>query len=306
MLTTLPENVTIFLKQKPTDTKTEGGGSSFMQGAFEYLEAGQGPTITLLHGLFGGPSNWAEVIPVLARDFHVLAPKFPLDGSIPITSLQPLTDFVKRFLDFKEVEQTALCGNSLGGQVALDFCLKYPARVTKLILAGSAGLYERHLADGSLPRPDKEFVREQAQKVFYDKHYISEDLIEQISQQLRDRHYVRFLIRVAKVTRDYRMDDELAKVRVPTLLVWGAQDEVTPPSVAHQFHKHLPNAQLVFFDRCGHAPPIEHPEKFSQTVREFLAQPLDLTPSPLPEAGRGKFSPLRAGEGPGEGSARTR
>jgi pimeloyl-ACP methyl ester carboxylesterase len=241
-----------------------------MQGAFEYLEAGQGPSITLLHGLFGGPSNWSEVITILAQDFHVLAPKFPLDGSVSINSLQPLTDFVKAFLDYKEIEQTALCGNSLGGQVALDFCLKHPNRVTKLILAGSAGLYERHLSDGTLPRPNKEFVREQAQKVFFDKHHISDQLVEQIYQQLQDRHYVRFLVRVAKVTRDYRMDDELAKVRVPTLLVWGAQDEVTPPSVAHQFHQHLPDAQLVFFDRCGHSPPIEHPERFSRTVRKFL------------------------------------
>jgi pimeloyl-ACP methyl ester carboxylesterase len=116
----------------------------------------------------------------------------------------------------------------LGGQIALDFCLKYPDRVTKLILAGSAGLYERHLSDGSLPKPNKEFIREQAERVFFDKRHISEELIEQIYQQLQDRRYVRFLIRVAKVTRDYRMDDELAKVRVPTLLVWGAQDEVTP------------------------------------------------------------------------------
>lgn len=241
-----------------------------MQEAFEYLEAGQGSTVLLLHGLFGGPDNWASCIPTLAQDFHVLAPKFPLDGSVPITSLQPLTEFVKEFLDYKKVEQAALCGNSLGGQVALDFCLKYPYRVTKLILAGSAGLYERHLSDGSLPKPNKEFIYEQAQKIFFDKRHINEDLIEQIYHQLQDRHYVRFLIRVAKVTRDYRMDDELAKVRVPALLIWGAQDEVTPPSVAYQFHEHLPNATLVFFDQCGHAPPIEHPERFSQTVREFL------------------------------------
>ncbi len=245
-----------------------------MQRAFEYLEAGQGPTLTLLHGLFGGPSNWASCIPILAQDFRVLAPKFPLDGSLPITSLQPLTDFVREFLDFKKIEQTALCGNSLGGQVALDFCLKYPHRVTKLILAGSAGLYERHLSDGSLPKPNKDFIREQAEKVFFDKRHINEELIDQIYQHLQDRHYVRFLIRVAKVTRDYRMDDELAKVKVPTLLIWGAQDEVTPPSVAYQFHEHLPNAQLIFFEQCGHAPPLEHPEKFSRTVRSFLTEPL--------------------------------
>lgn len=241
-----------------------------MHEAFEYLEAGQGPAVLLLHGLFGGPENWAPCIPLLASDFHVLALKFPLDGSVALTSLQTLTEFVKEFLDAKGIEQAALCGNSLGGHVALDFCLKYPHRVTKLILSGSAGLYERHLSDGSLPKPNKDFIREQAQKIFFDKRHISEDLIDRVYHQLQDRQYVRFLIRVAKLTRDYRMDNELAKVQVPTLLIWGAQDEVTPPSVAYQFQKHIPRATLIFLDRCGHAPPIEHPERFSQAVREFL------------------------------------
>jgi pimeloyl-ACP methyl ester carboxylesterase len=55
-----------------------------MPGAFEYLEAGQGPTVTLLHGLFGGPSNWAEVIPILAQEFHVLAPGSPSMAPYPL------------------------------------------------------------------------------------------------------------------------------------------------------------------------------------------------------------------------------
>lgn len=246
-------------------------------GDFDYIETGRGETLTLLHGLFGGPENWLAAIAVLQHDFHILAPRFPLDGSTPLTSVRELTEFVREFLDAKGVAQTALAGNSLGGHVALDFALQYPARVTKLILAGSAGLYERHLTDGNLPKPDRDFIRSQAQKIFYQKDHVTDEMIEEIYQQLQDRRYVRFLLRIAKATRDYRMDDLLAHVRVPTLLIWGAQDEVTPPHVAHQFQQSLPQAHLVFFDRCGHAPPIEHPEEFGKVVREFLH-----TPSPYP------------------------
>lgn len=249
--------------------------------ALEHIEAGQGEPVTLLHGLFGGPENWLAVIEELGRDFRVLAPKFPLDGSVAMTSVQELTEFVKEFLDTQGIERTALSGNSLGGHVALDFALRYPQRTTKLILAGSAGLYERHLSDGNLPKPDRAFIREQAQKIFYDQHHVTDQMIEEIYQQLQDRQYIRFLIRVAKATRDYRMDDLLSRVQVPTLLVWGAQDEVTPPSVAHQFQRSLPQAQLIFFDRCGHAPPIEHPREFGQAVREFLTSP-PTTSRPLP------------------------
>lgn len=254
----------------------------------DYIETGQGETLTLLHGLFGGPENWHAAIEVLQHDFHILAPRFPLDGSLKLTAVRELTEFVKNFLDAKGVEKTALAGNSLGGHVALDLALQYPQRITKLILAGSAGLYERHLTDGSLPKPDHDFIRAQAQKIFYAKDHVTDQMIEQIHQQLQDRHYVRFLIRVAKATRDYRMDDLLAQVQVPTLLVWGAQDEVTPPHVAHQFQRSLPQAKLVFFDRCGHAPPIEHPHEFGRTVREFLRSPSSqsLTPS-LSLEGRG-------------------
>ncbi|MCI2431370.1 alpha/beta fold hydrolase [Candidatus Acetothermia bacterium] len=249
----------------------------------DYIETGQGETLTLLHGLFGGPENWHAAIEVLQHDFHILAPRFPLDGSTPLTSVRELTEFVKGFLDSKGVAKTALVGNSLGGHVALDLALQYPQRVTKLILAGSAGLYERHLADGNFPKPDRDFIRTQAHKIFYQKDHITDEMIEEIYKQLQDRRYVRFLLRIAKATRDYRMDDLLAQVQVPTLLVWGAQDEVTPPHVAHQFQRSLPRAQLVFFERCGHAPPIEHPHEFGRVVREFLtASPAPSYPHPAP------------------------
>ena len=227
---------------------------------FRYLERGQGDSVLWLHGLFGSPENWYPTLHALADEFHGLALQLPLDHRPTrqpddFESIQQLTEFVARFLDTQDIERTIIGGNSLGGQVAIDFCLRYPERVSKLVLTGSAGLFEYSLSR-QVPRPSPEFVREQASQVFYDRSYVTESLVQQISQMLSDRTYVRFLIRVAKATRDYNVKGELERLRLPTLIVWGSNDQITPPSVAHDFQTHIQGAQLVFIERCGHSPPI--------------------------------------------------
>ena len=87
---------------------------------------------------------------------------------------------------------------------------------------------------------------------------------------LSDRHYRRFLLKVAKSTRDRYMLDELAKVKVPTMIIWGRDDSITPPFVAEQFCDNIRSAELVFIDQCGHAPPIEQPREFARLLHTFL------------------------------------
>jgi pimeloyl-ACP methyl ester carboxylesterase len=241
---------------------------------FRYLERGQGDSVLWLHGLFGGPENWNPTMDHLASDFRGLALQLPLDHRPTrqpddFQSIQQLTEFVARFLDHQGIERTIIGGNSLGGQVAIDFCLRYPERASKLVLTGSAGLFEYSLSR-QVPRPSEAFIREQAGQVFYDASYVTESLVQEISQMLTDRTYVRFLIRVAKATRDYNVKGELERLRLPTLIVWGSNDQITPPSVAHDFQAHIQGAQLTFIERCGHSPPVERPEEFGRIVRDFL------------------------------------
>ena len=238
---------------------------------FEYVEQGRGGFIVFLHGLFGGPENWAESIRHLNGEFCALAPKFPLDGKRPdFASIEKLTEYVKDFLDHKGIEKASLCGNSLGGQVAIDFCLKYPARTHKLILTGSAGLFEQSLTGGELPKNTKEFIREKALEIFYDGRHVTDELIDRVHTMLLDRSTVRFLLKIAKDTRDYNVRSELTKIKAPTLIVWGANDKITPPSVAQEFQSLIAGSQLIFLERCGHSPPIERPQQFAELLRDFL------------------------------------
>jgi pimeloyl-ACP methyl ester carboxylesterase len=246
---------------------------------FRFLERGQGKAVVLLHGLFGRPENWVPIIEDLSDEFHLLAPQFPIDHqphrrSQDFRSIHQLTDYVRAFLDHAGIERASIGGNSLGGQVAIDFCLRYPKRAQQLIITGSAGLFERSLSGGRIPQVTREFIREKACEIFYDPKHVTEELVDEVQQMLRDRTYVRFLIKVAKATRNYNVKDELAKLKLPTLIVWGRDDQITPPSVAKEFKENLENAWLVFLDRCGHSPPIEQPRAFSQVLREFLKDPV--------------------------------
>jgi pimeloyl-ACP methyl ester carboxylesterase len=231
--------------------------------------------VVLLHGLFGSPANWRPIMEDLGDYYRFFALQLPIDYSgdrrhTSFQSLGQLTDHVARFFQERGLDRAVLCGNSLGGQVALDFCLHHPERVEKLVLTGSAGLFERDLSGGKLGRLSRKMVREQACEIFHDPVHVTDELVESIYTMLIDRKYRRFLLRVAKATRDRHMGEDLANVHVPTMIIWGRNDTITPPFVGQQFREHIRHAELSIIDECGHAPPIEQPKEFAQLLHSFL------------------------------------
>jgi pimeloyl-ACP methyl ester carboxylesterase len=242
-----------------------------------HTTAGSGQkSVVLLHGLFGGPDNWSSVMEELADHYQFHALQLPIDPHedrrhTAFRSIGQLTDHVERFFDEKGIDQAVLCGNSLGGQIAIDFCLRHPHRAQGLILVGSAGLFEHSLSGGKRIRHCRSMVREQACGIFHDPNHVTDELVEDVYSMLEDRQYRRFLLKVSKATRDRYMLEELADVNVPTMIIWGRNDTITPPFVAEQFHEHLPHAQLTFIDQCGHAPPIEQPKEFARLLHVFLS-----------------------------------
>jgi len=240
------------------------------------LACGRGEPVVLVHGLFGQPSNWARVMDALADRFRLHAPQLPIDyrpgcRASDFDAFQRLTDSVVGYMDERGIERATVGGNSLGGQVAIDLCLRYPDRAHRLVLTGSAGLFERDLGTNGMPRVDRDWIRAKAAEVFYDAGHVTDEMIEQLREMLADRAYRRFMLRVAKATRSYNVRAELGRLTLPTLIVWGREDRITPPSVAEEFAGELPNARLVYLEACGHAPPIEQPGPFSQALGRFLS-----------------------------------
>ena len=165
-----------------------------------------------------------------------------------------------------------MCGNSLGGLVSVEMCLRHPERVAGLVLAGSAGIFERSLTSGERPKPSREFVRSIALDIFADEALITDEMVEEWYQSVLDRDYVRFLLRVSRATRDWRLTDELQRLELPTLIVWGRDDKVTPPAVAEEFKRKIAHSRLEYIEDCGHAPSLERPAVFADLLRRFLPE----------------------------------
>lgn len=238
---------------------------------FKTVEMGtKGPELVLLHGLFGALSNWDTVQPLMADYSKPIALSFPLltahRSEVKVKSLALYTEYFVRNRGFAPV---SLCGNSLGGHVALRLYFAAPELVDCLVLTATSGLYE-HSVDSLPVRPGKEFVQEHMAKVFYNEKFITEEAIDEIVKILEDRARVLNLIHAARSAKKDNLKDLLGQIKCPTLLLWGEDDQVTTMEVAEMFHKLIPNSQLVTIPKCGHAPMIEHPEWFSAQVKTFL------------------------------------
>ena len=240
---------------------------------FSTVEAGTaGPEVILLHGLLGALSNWESMQPLVAQYAKTIALQFPiLTGHRSEVRVKALSVYTEYLIRERNIGPVALCGNSLGGHVALRLCLASPELVDCLILSGTSGLYE-HSVDSLPIRPDKKFVREHMSRVFSNQQFVTEAAIDEIAGILASRSNTLNLIHAARSAKKDNLLKLLPQIKVPTLLLWGEDDSVTTMEVAETFHKHIPNSKLVSIKNCGHAPMIEYPEWFSGEVEKFLRE----------------------------------
>lgn len=244
---------------------------------FRFVDEGPSselPPVVLLHGMLGDLSNWTETIGFLAgRDYRVLVPVLPV-YELPIkqTSVNGLADYVCEFLRVMNFGQVALAGNSLGGQVALLFALNYPEHVAALVLSGSSGIYEAEMGSSTPRRRDKDFIRERAALTFFDPVHATDDLVDEMFRIINNRAQVARLIKMARSTKEETVRYRLSDIDVPTLLIWGSNDLITPPEVAEEFRQQIPQSELHFISECGHAPMMEQPDRFNRIMLNFLRE----------------------------------
>lgn len=238
---------------------------------FRYIEEGQGEPLVLLHGLFGALSNFKDLIEYFRQQYRVVVPMLPLfDLDLLHTSVGGLAKYVHRFLEARDLHQVHLLGNSLGGHVALIYTLKHPERVKSLILTGSSGLFENGMGDTYPKRGDYEYIRKKTELTFYDPKMATDELVDEVFSITNNRLKVIKIIALAKSAIRNNLGEELTNIQQPTLLVWGNNDTITPPFVAREFHKLIPNSELYFIDKCGHAPMMEVPGEFNVILHKFL------------------------------------
>lgn len=244
---------------------------------FRYIEEGEGEPLVLLHGLFGALSNFADLIEYFRHHYKVVVPMLPLfELDILHTTVGGLAKFVHRFLEARDYKEVHLLGNSLGGHVALVYLLKHGERIRSLTLTGSSGLFENGMGDSYPKRGDYEYIKKKTEITFYDPATATKELVDEVFEITRNRLKVIKIIALAKSAIRNNLGDELNNIKQPTLLIWGANDTITPPFVAREFNRLLPNSELHFIDKCGHAPMMEVPGEFNTILHKFLkklAQP---------------------------------
>jgi pimeloyl-ACP methyl ester carboxylesterase len=241
------------------------------EGKFDYVEVGEGEPLMLLHGLFGALSNFSDLIEHFKHSHKVIVPILPLyDLDLLHTTVKGLAKYVQQFIDHKGYNQIHLLGNSLGGHVGLVYILSHPEKIKTLILTGSSGLFENAMGDSYPKRGDYEYIRAKTAETFYDPAVATKELVDEVFEITNSRIKVIKIIALAKSAIRHNLGDELGQIKVPTLLIWGKNDKVTPPFVAEDFHKLIPNSELAFIDQCGHAPMMEVPVAFNEILEKFL------------------------------------
>ncbi|PQJ72052.1 MULTISPECIES: alpha/beta fold hydrolase [Polaribacter] len=242
------------------------------EGKFTYAEAGEGPAIIILHGLMGALSNFDSTFDHFSNNgYKVLIPQLPL-YSLPLlkTNVKNLAKFLKEFLEHKNINNAILLGNSLGGHIALYFTKQYPEKVSALVLTGSSGLYEKAMGDSFPKRGNYEYIEQKAREVFYDPAIATKELVDDVYSTVNDRMKALKTLSIAKSAIRHNMANDLPTMKHPTCLIWGKQDGVTPPEAAEDFHKLLPNSDLFWLDKCGHAAMMEKPEEFNKVLHKWF------------------------------------
>ncbi|OUR94490.1 alpha/beta hydrolase [Flavobacteriales bacterium 34_180_T64] len=239
---------------------------------YSYIEIGEGKPIIVLHGLMGGLSNFDAVTDFFsAKGYRVLIPELPIyTMSLLKTNVKSFAKYLHDFIEFKGLDDVILLGNSLGGHIGLYHTKLFPEKIKALIITGSSGLYESAMGGGYTKRSDYEVIKKKAQDVFYDPEVATKEIVDEVYETVNDRNKLIKTLAIAKSAIRHNMAKDLPKMQTPTCIIWGENDNVTPPEVATEFDELLPDSELFWIDKCGHAAMMERPEEFNTILNGWL------------------------------------
>ena len=235
---------------------------------------GGGTPLIILHGLMGGLSNFDGVSSYFpTKGYKVIIPELPL-YNLPIlkTNVKDFAKFLKNFINYLGEKKVILIGNSLGGHIGLLYTKLFPEKVKGLIITGSSGLYENSMGESYPKRENYQYIKKKTQQVFYSPKIATKKVVDEVFETVNDRKKLIKILCIAKSAIRHNMAKDLPKIFVKTAIIWGKQDVVTPPDVGKEFNKLLPNSTLFWIDKCGHAPMMEHPNKFNHLVNSWLVE----------------------------------
>jgi len=267
--------------------------------AISYIDAGTGTqTIILVHGLASNAGFWRYNIPELSKHFRVIAIDLPGYGKSQkdyyLYTMTFFADQVKRLADALHIEKFIYVGHSMGGQAGINFALRYPERLEKLVLASAAGFEEFEQGEGDwlrsvmtvsgVKKTTEEGMRKNLAMNFFSWSDKWEWMVEERARMAKAKEFEAFsyaVVRSVNGMLDEPTFDKLDQITVPTLVIYGKYDGLIPnpylnpgrtSDVFEKGAKMIPNCSVHEIDNCGHMLQIEKPEEFNRTVLEFLSK----------------------------------
>jgi len=246
-----------------------------------YKIAGQGPVILILHGWGSSSDSWTQVQQLLAeKGYQVVVPDLPgfgkTDAPKEIWGVEEYAKFAKQFADLlisdiNKSQKFVLAGHSFGGQTAIQFATIYPEKLDQLVLIAAAGVRRT-------PGVLKKLVMGTAKIASFLLYLVpSQELRNNIKHAMymaiRRSDYVRtqgIMRDVFKKVITQDLTAKFSKISIPTLIIWGDKDELTPVQDAYLMDELIPNSKLEIIEGGKHALNFQMPEKLSKILYDFL------------------------------------
>jgi pimeloyl-ACP methyl ester carboxylesterase len=267
--------------------------------AVNYVEIGEGDPILFVHGIAGCWRNWLENLPHFARTHRAIALDMPGFGDSPMPSWDiSMANYGRLIHDFCErlgIDQVAaLVGNSMGGFISTEAVIEEPERFDRLVLISAAGVsfaewqgkpFEAgaRIFQAAIPFMSGDrrifWTRPLGRKIAFGRLFRNPNKLrpELLAEQVRPGLQAPGFSDALTAIWGYDTRERLPEIEIPTMVVWGLNDQIVPVEGALGYHRLIPHSRLEIFERTGHLPMLERPQRFNPLLEEFIesSRPLE-------------------------------
>jgi len=253
------------------------------RGKIHYNVAGNGSPVILIHGWMASSNYWEKAFNPLSRFGRVFSLDLPGYGKSERQEgggygISDLVKYLDRYIDKMGLEKVHLVGHSMGGIVAIQYALLHPEKVEKMVLVSSpfyprpATLSLKLLRIPLLGRAIFWAGKGPIGRFYLKRAFFNEEKMEEIFMEDLERVSYRVMLSSMKSIQSIDLREKISDLKQPVLIIWGKEDRQVPVSVGKELQKGIKGSRLVIFDRCGHCPMVEWPQRFCHEVKTFLFQ----------------------------------
>ncbi|TLS39393.1 alpha/beta hydrolase [Pseudalkalibacillus caeni] len=256
---------------------------------YQSLSEEKAETVVLVHGFLSSCFSFRRLIPLLVKQYHVVAVDLPGFGKSEKAvnfyySLENYGQLLILLLEKLHLSKIILTGHSMGGQVVLHTARKRPELVSKLVLICSSGYIKPSnkalifctylpffhlLMEKWIKKKD---IKKNIARVVYDHSLVDQELIDGYSSQFKERAFYQCLIRLARQREGDLSTVELNKINIPALLIWGKEDHLVPLRVGKRMARDLLDSKLIVLEKTGHLVPEEKPDEVFEAMKRFISE----------------------------------